>query len=52
MRLLSNNPRKFTGLSEYGLEITERVPIQCGIGGENLKYMQTKKDKLGHILDI
>ena len=52
IRLLSNNPRKFTGLSEYGLEITERVPIQCGIGGENLKYMQTKKDKLGHILDI
>ena len=52
MRLLSNNPRKFTGLQEYGLEIVERIPIQCGIGGDNLKYMQTKKDKLGHILDI
>lgn len=52
MRLLSNNPRKFAGLSEYGLEITERVPIQCGIGSVNMKYMQTKKDKLGHILNI
>ncbi len=52
MRLMSNNPRKFTGLLEYNLEIVERVPIQCGIVGENLKYMQTKKSKLGHILDI
>lgn len=52
MRLLSNNPRKFAGLSAYGLEIVERVSIQCGIGDNNLKYMQTKKDKLGHILNI
>ena len=37
---------------KYGIEIVERVPIQCGIGGENMKYMQTKKQKLGHILDI
>ena len=37
---------------KYGIEIVERVPIQCGIGGENIKYMQTKKQKLGHFLDI
>ena len=52
MRLMSNNPRKFQGLKDYNLEIVERVPIQCGIGDDNLKYMQTKKQKLGHILDI
>lgn len=52
MRFMSNNPRKFSGLEKYGIEIVERVPIQCGIGGENMKYMQTKKQKLGHILDI
>ncbi len=52
MRFMSNNPRKFSGLEKYGIEIVERVPIQCGIGGENIKYMQTKKQKLGHFLDI
>ncbi len=51
MRFMSNNPRKFSGLEKYGIEIVERVPIQCGIGGENIKYMQTKKQKLGHFLD-
>lgn len=52
MRLLSNNPRKFNGLSEYGLEITERIPIECGIGKVNMDYMRTKKNKMGHILNI
>lgn len=52
LRLLSNNPRKIKGLSGYGLEVTERVPIECGLNRENLRYMRTKKEKLGHQLDI
>lgn len=52
LRLLSNNPRKIKGLAGYGLEIIERVPIECGLTRENLRYMKTKKDKLGHQLDI
>lgn len=52
MRFISNNPRKFIGLEQYDIDIIERVPIQCGIGGENINYMKTKKNKLGHILDI
>ncbi len=52
IRLLTNNPRKMYSLSEFGLEITERVPIECGINSENLRYMKTKKEKLGHQLDI
>ena len=52
MRLLSNNPKKRTGLIGYGLEITETVPIEveCNIHNEN--YMQTKKTKMGHKLDL
>lgn len=52
LRLLSNNPRKVKGLSGYGLEILERVSIECGLTKENRRYMRTKKEKLGHELDI
>lgn len=52
LRLLSNNPRKVKGLSGYGIEIVERVPIECGLNTENIRYMRTKKEKLGHQLDI
>lgn len=52
LRLLSNNPRKVKGLSGYGIEILERVPIECGLNRENIRYMKTKKEKLGHELDI
>jgi 3,4-dihydroxy 2-butanone 4-phosphate synthase/GTP cyclohydrolase II len=51
MRLLTNNPTKRAGLEGYGLEIVERVPLQSEPTPENLRYLQTKKDKLGHILD-
>ena len=51
IRLLTNNPRKIVGLDGYGLRITERVPIQVPAGENNVKYLKTKKDKLGHILD-
>lgn len=50
MRLLTNNPRKITGLEGYGIEVLERVPIQMDANEDNLNYLRTKKDKLGHLL--
>jgi 3,4-dihydroxy 2-butanone 4-phosphate synthase/GTP cyclohydrolase II len=50
MRILTNNPRKFRGLDGYGLSIVERVPIKIEPNPANEKYLQTKKDKLGHLL--
>ena len=51
IRLLSNNPRKFTAISGHGLEIVERVPIVMAPKEENKRYLLTKKEKLGHILE-
>ena len=51
IRLLTNNPRKVIGLEGYGLRIVERVPIQIPPGAHNRGYLQTKKEKLGHLLD-
>jgi len=50
IRLMTNNPKKIIGLEGYGLEIVERVPVEVGVCGESAFYMQTKKDKMGHIL--
>jgi len=52
LRLITNNPRKFIGLSGYGLEIVERVPIEVPPNDKNLKYLKTKKEKMGHILEM
>jgi 3,4-dihydroxy 2-butanone 4-phosphate synthase/GTP cyclohydrolase II len=52
IRLMTNNPRKFIGLAGYGLEIVDRVPIEIAPNRTNLKYLKTKKEKLGHILDM
>ncbi len=49
MRLLTNNPRKITGLEGYELEVVERVPLQMKAHQENEKYLETKKSKLGHL---
>lgn len=51
IRLLTNNPRKVIGLEGYGLRIVERVPIQIPPGDHNRGYLQTKREKLGHLLD-
>lgn len=49
MRLLTNNPRKIKGLSGYDIELVERVPIKMKPNKDNEKYLQTKKEKLGHL---
>ncbi len=48
--MLTNNPRKVVGLDGYGLEITERVPIEHKPTDENRAYLDVKRDKLGHLL--
>ena len=50
IRLLTNNPRKLIGLKGYGLEILKRVPLEIQAGEHNHGYLQTKRDKLGHLL--
>ncbi len=52
IRLLTNNPKKIIGLKGYGLEITERVPLQVEPCEYNLHYLETKRDKLGHLLSL
>ncbi len=52
MRLMSNNPTKRAGLIGYGLEVTENVPILIKSNVHNKAYLDTKRDKMGHILDI
>jgi len=50
IRLLTNNPRKVVGLQGFGLEITERVPIEIRPNPYNAQYLITKRDRLGHLL--
>lgn len=52
IRLLTNNPRKIVGLEGYGLEITERLPLQVKPGELNREYLRAKKEKLGHLLEL
>ncbi|MEC4668803.1 MAG: bifunctional 3,4-dihydroxy-2-butanone-4-phosphate synthase/GTP cyclohydrolase II [Nitrospirota bacterium] len=50
IRLITNNPRKIVGIEGYGLKVVERVPIEIAPRESNLRYLRTKKKKLGHIL--
>ncbi len=50
IRQLTNNPKKIAGLEGYGLKVVEQVPIEVPPGSENLRYLQTKRDKMGHRL--
>jgi 3,4-dihydroxy 2-butanone 4-phosphate synthase/GTP cyclohydrolase II len=52
IRLITNNPRKFIGLTGYGLEIVERVPLEVPPNACNIRYLKTKKEKMGHMLDL
>ena len=51
MKLLTNNPTKRVGLEGFGLEVVERIPIIAPHTEENIKYMETKRERMGHILD-
>jgi 3,4-dihydroxy 2-butanone 4-phosphate synthase/GTP cyclohydrolase II len=50
MRLMTNNPRKIVGIEGHGLQIIERVPLEKGRHPDNEKYLQTKSEKLGHLI--
>ncbi|HKN47271.1 MAG TPA: GTP cyclohydrolase II, partial [Candidatus Polarisedimenticolia bacterium] len=52
IRILTNNPGKFTSLRGYGLEIVERVPLEVAPNESSRKYLKTKKEKMGHLLSL
>jgi len=52
MRLLTNNPRKVKGIEGHGLEVVERVPLEVEHNPYNERYLQTKQEKLGHLLNL
>jgi 3,4-dihydroxy 2-butanone 4-phosphate synthase/GTP cyclohydrolase II len=52
MRLLTNNPDKRAGLEGYGLAIEDRLPLQTAPTPQNIEYLRTKQDKMGHLLDV
>jgi len=52
MRLMTNNPMKFSAIEGYGLSIVERVPLKAGENDYNRDYLRTKVEKMGHIMDL
>ena len=51
VRLLTNNPGKVEGLEENGVQVTQRVPLELGVGPVNINYLKTKKTKFGHTFE-
>ncbi|HLN17600.1 MAG TPA: bifunctional 3,4-dihydroxy-2-butanone-4-phosphate synthase/GTP cyclohydrolase II [Acidimicrobiales bacterium] len=51
MRIMTNNPVKYGGLEGFGLDIKERVPLESAPNPENIEYLRTKRERLGHLLD-
>lgn len=52
VRLLTNNPRKIEALEMYGMDVVERLPLRVDVSSENRTYLKTKREKLGHLLDM
>jgi len=52
MRLMTNNPKKIVGVEGYGVKVVERVPIEIKPNKNNVRYLKTKKNKMGHLLEI
>jgi len=52
IRLITNNPKKIIGIEGYGMKVVERIPTQVSPTPENIKYLETKRDKLGHLLEV
>lgn len=52
IRLMTNNPKKIIGLEGYGIEVVERVPLEMDARVENIRYLETKKKKMGHLLSL
>jgi len=52
IRLITNNPKKIIGIEGYGLKVVERIPTEVVPRPENIKYLETKRDKLGHLLKV
>jgi 3,4-dihydroxy 2-butanone 4-phosphate synthase/GTP cyclohydrolase II len=52
MRIMTNNPKKLIALDGYGLELVEQIPIPVQANPHNLRYLQTKRDRLGHALTV
>ncbi len=52
IRLLTNNPKKIVGIDGYNLEVTGRVPLEIKANQYNVRYLETKRDKLGHLMEV
>ena len=52
IRLMTNNPKKIVGIEGYGLSVTERIPLEIAPNERNAKYLKSKKEKMGHLLDM
>jgi GTP cyclohydrolase II len=50
VKLITNNPNKINYLTDLGIEVVERVPLLVGVNEYNSEYLQTKKDKMGHLI--
>ena len=50
MRLMTNNPSKYGGLEGFGLDIVDRIPLQPRANPENIEYLRTKRERMGHLL--
>ena len=51
VRLLTNNPRKVAALEQYGITVSERIPLVIHANPANERYLRTKKEKLGHLIE-